>query len=86
MKKFNLLLLATLLAGTCMAAAYTPTESVDTIMLTKTNIEASDYLSVNPTDKWTSSKNYGISFGVESDKYFNMSQDRTTTAIFSGVD
>lgn len=87
MKKFNLLLLATLLAGTCMAAAYTPTESVDTIMLTKTNIEASDYLSVSTTDNWVTNKNYGASLGVESADYYNMSKsERFITLSLSGAE
>ena len=87
MKKINLLLLATLLAGTCMAAAYTPTESVDTIMLTKTNIEASDYLSVSTTDNWATNKNYGASLGVESADYYNMSKsERFITLSLSGAE
>lgn len=55
-------------------------------MLTKTNIEASDYLSVNPTNKWATGKNYGASFGVASGDYFNMSSGRTLTATISGVE
>ena len=87
MKKINLLLLATLLAGTCMAAAYTPTESVDTIMLTKTNIEASDYLSVSTTDNWATGKNYGASLGVASADYYNMSKsERFITLSLSGAE
>lgn len=88
MKKTKLYFLfaALLFAGSTMAAAYTPTSKVDTIMLTKTNIEASDYLSVSVTDKWAESKNYGTSFGVESENYFNMSKDRTLTAVLSGVE
>lgn len=86
MKKINLLLLATLLAGTCMAAAYTPTESVDTIMLTKTNIETSDYLSVS-TDNWATGKNYGASLGVASADYYNMSKsERFITLSLSGAE
>lgn len=86
MKKINLLLLATLLAGTCMAAAYTPTESVDTIMLTKTNIEASDYLSVS-TDNWATGKDYGKSLGVASADYYNMSKaERYITISLSGAE
>ena len=55
-------------------------------MLTKTNIEASDYLSVDPTDKWATGKNYGASFGVATEAYFNMSSGRTLTATISGVE
>ena len=87
MKKIKLfsLVAAALFAGSTMAAAYTPTSKVDTIMLTKTNIEASDYLSVDPTDKWATGKNYGASFGVATEAYFNMSSGRTLTATISGV-
>ena len=88
MKKIKLfsLVAATLFAGSTMAAAFTPTTKVDTIMLTKTNIETSDYLSVDPTDKWATGKNYGASFGVASGDYFNMSSGRTLTATISGVE
>ena len=88
MKKIKLfsLVAATLFAGSTMAAAFTPTTKVDTIMLTKTNIEASDYLSVDPTNKWATGKKYGESFGVASGDYFNMSSGRTLTATVSGVE
>lgn len=88
MKKIKLfsLVAATLFAGSTMAAAFTPTTKVDTIMLTKTNIEASDYLSVDPTNKWATGKKYGESFGVASEAYFNMSNGRTLTATISGVE
>ena len=88
MKKIKLfsLVAAALFAGSAMAADFTPTSKVDTIMLTKTNIEASDYLSVDPTDKWATGKNYGASFGVATEAYFNMSSGRTLTATISGVE
>ncbi|MGN1247229.1 MAG: cadherin-like beta sandwich domain-containing protein [Paludibacteraceae bacterium] len=85
MKKVNLLLLATLFAGNMMAA-YTPTQAVDTIMLTKTNINAQDYLSVS-ADKWADSKDYGKTLGIASESYFNMSSaDRILTVNLSGVE
>ncbi|MDY2942246.1 MAG: hypothetical protein SOT07_00900 [Paludibacteraceae bacterium] len=85
MKKFNLLFLATLFAGNMMAA-YTPTQAVDTIMLTKTNINAQEYLSAS-ADKWADSKNYGADLGVASESYFNMSGvDRILTIDLSGVE
>ena len=88
MKKMKLFsfVAAALFTGSTVAAAYTPTSKVDTIMLTKTNIEASDYLSVDPTDKWATGKNYGASFGVATEAYFNMSSGRTLTATISGVE
>ena len=85
MKKINLLFLATLLAGNMMAA-YTPTQAVDTIMLTQTNINAQDYLSAS-AEKWATGKNYGANLGVDSESYFNMSTaDRFLTINLSGVE
>lgn len=67
-------------------AAYTPTQETDTIMLTKTNITACNYLTVS-ADKWAENKDYGKSFGVASANYFNMSStDRTITVQLSGVE
>ena len=88
MKKIKLfsLLAAMLFASTTMAAAYIPTEATDTIMLTKENINACDYLSV-ATDNWAENKNYGKTFGIESANYYNMSSTgRSLTASVSGVD
>ena len=88
MKKIKLfsLVAAALFAGSTMAAAYTPTSEVDTIMLTKTNIEASDYLSAS-TDNWAAGKDYGKSLGVASADYYNMSKaERYITISLSGVE
>ena len=88
MKKIKLfsLVAATLFAGSTMAAAFTPTTKVDTIMLTKTNIEASDYLSAS-TNNWATGKDYGKSLGVASADYYNMSKaERYITISLSGVE
>ena len=47
------------LVGFVFAAGFEPTEATETIELTKTNIEAADYITVNPTDKWQANKTYG---------------------------
>ena len=67
MKKIKLfsLFAAILFAGSAMAAAYTPTEATETIMLTQENINKCEYLSASTAD-WTSNKNYGKTLGVES--------------------
>ncbi len=90
MKKISLFSFLTaallLCVGQNAMAAYTPTQETDTIMLTKTNITACNYLTVS-ADKWATSKNYGDSFGVTSADYFNMSStDRTITVQLSGVE
>ena len=83
---FSFLAAALLCVGQNAMAAYTPTQETDTIMLTKTNITACNYLTVS-ADKWVTSKNYGDSFGVTSADYFNMSStDRTITVQLSGVE
>lgn len=69
-----------------MAAAYTPIQQTDTIMLTKANIEACDYLAVS-TNNWQTAKNYGADFGVASADYYNMSKtDRYITVQLTGAE
>lgn len=69
------------LVGFVFAAAFEPTEAKETIELTKTNIEAADYITVNPTDKWQANKTYG---GITGD-FFNMSNGRQMTITVKGV-
>lgn len=69
------------LVGFVFAAAFEPTEAKETIELTKTNIEAADYITVNPTDKWQTNKTYG---GITGD-FFNMSSGRQMTITVKGV-
>lgn len=69
------------LVGFVFAAGFEPTEATETIELTKTNIEAADYITVNPTDKWQTNKTYG---GITGD-FFNMSSGRQMTITVKGV-
>ena len=81
-KKLSLLMISFLgLVGFVFAAAFEPTEAKETIELTKTNIEAADYITVNPTDKWQANKTYG---GITGD-FFNMSNGRQMTITVKGV-
>ena len=81
-KKLSLLMISFLgLVGFVFAAAFEPTEAKETIELTKTNIEAADYITVNPTDKWQVNKTYG---GITGD-FFNMSSGRQMTITVKGV-
>ncbi|MBO4827638.1 MAG: hypothetical protein J5506_10500 [Prevotella sp.] len=69
-KKLSLLMLALLsMAGIVLAAAFEPTNATEEIVLTKTNIEANDYLSVT-TDNWATGKTYGDYSG----DFYNMSK------------
>ena len=82
MKKNKLfsLFAALFFAGSAMAVAYTPTEATETIMLTKDNISACDYLSV-ATDNWQTNKDYGKTLGVNSADYYNMSKSERVLSI-----
>lgn len=51
------------------------------VVLTKENILNNDYLSVNPTDKWNTGKNYA---DIQGD-FFNMSNGRTLTLNVKGA-
>ena len=81
-KKLSLLMMSFLgIVSFVFAAAFEPTNETETIELTKVNIEAADYISVNPTDKWATNKTYG---GISGD-FFNMSQGREMTINVKGV-
>lgn len=67
--------------GFIFAAAYQPTDNTETIELTKANIEAGNFITVNPTDKWQTNKTYG---GIKGD-FFNMSNGREMTITVKGV-
>lgn len=81
-KKLSLLMMSFLgIVSFVFAAAFEPTNETETIELTKVNIEAADYISVNPTDKWATNKTYG---GISGD-FFNMSKGREMTINVKGV-
>ena len=81
-KKLSLLMIAFLgVVGFIFAAAYQPTDNTETIELTKANIEAGNFITVNPTDKWQTNKTYG---GITGD-FFNMSNGREMTITVKGV-
>lgn len=82
---FFLTIIGLIVGSAGAMAAYTPTSSTETIMLTKANVDAQDYLTA--TDNWATGKSYGASLGVSSGDYLNMSKaERTMSITVSGVE